>query len=449
MIVHLPIGILLFAAVLEMLVLVKKDVNLHMAIRVALLTGAGSAALAALSGSALAAAGGYDPQTLFWHRWLGISIGVLALLAWWAKRKQKGGGTRYPAVAGQWLLLGLLLLIGITGHLGGNLTHGSTYLTAYMPAPVKVLFAGPDPSPPRTALPAHVDSVLVYKHLVAPMLEARCGSCHNAGKARGGLSLASPAAIMKGGKGGPALAPGNVAESELIRRVTLPHTSSKFMPPKNQPPLSHVEVRLLQWWVSQGADFKKKAAAMEADENMRYLLAVYLGIDTEAVAVTGLPEAPAATPQALQDLRAAGILARMVSENSNLLDVSFVMARTASRQQRQEQFKKLLQVKEQVYWLDISSCGLSNEDLQVLGQLSNLAKLHLQQNNIGDAGIAYLRNLKHLEYLNMYQNPLSDKGLQGIQQLAALKKINLWQTQVTEKGVAHLTQVKQHLVVNY
>ena len=69
----------------------------------------------------------------------------------------------------------------------------------------------------------------------------------------------------KNGKGGPALSPGNVAESELIRRVTLPHTSSKFMPPNNQPPLSHVEVRLLKWWVSQGADFKKKAAALEAE----------------------------------------------------------------------------------------------------------------------------------------------------------------------------------------
>lgn len=449
LIVHLPIGILLFAALLEVLAIFKKSANLQLAIQIALLTGAVSAGLAALSGYALSSAGGYDEQTLFWHQWLGISIGVVAFIAWWVKHKKRLNVAVYKATTSQWMVLGMLLLIGFTGHLGGNLTHGSTYLTAYMPAPMKLIFAVSDSLPPKAVVPTHIDSVVVFKHLVEPMLETKCVSCHNPDKAQGGLVLTSEAAILKGGKGGPAIAPGDLKESELIRRITLPHTSTKVMPPNNLPPLSNVEVSILKWWVSNGADFENKISTIEADEKMSYLLTVYLGIDPEAITEAVLPEVSAANPDALKELRTVGILAKLISEESNLLDVSFVMAQNASPQQRQEQLKKLLQVKEQVYWLDVSNCGLNNEDIKVLGQMTNLTKLNLQKNNIDDSGIAYLQSLKKLEYLNVYQNPLSDKSIQAIQQLPALKKINLWQTQVTEEGVASLTSAKQGLVVNH
>jgi uncharacterized membrane protein len=449
LIVHLPIGILLFAALLELLALVKKSDNLQLAIKVALLTGAVSAALAALSGYSLAGAGGYEAQTLFWHQWMGISIGGVALGTWWLKHRQRQPAAPGKMAGSQWMMLGLLLLIGVTGHLGGNLTHGSTYLTAHMPAPVKLLFAVPEILPSKPALPAHLDSVVAFQHLVQPLLKAKCVSCHNPDKAKGGLDLTSQAAIVKGGKSGPAVVPGDPAASELIKRITLPATSSKFMPANDLPPLSNVEVSLLKWWVATGADFKKNIAAVEADEKQKYLLAVYLGMDPEAVKQQVLPEVPAASPQALEALRKAGMLARQLSEQSNLLDVSFVMTQNVSRQQRQEQLKTLLEVKEQVYWLDVSNCGLHNEDLKMLGQLPNLTKLNLQKNSIGDGGLAYLQGLKKLEYLNVYQNPLSDESIRDLELLPALKKINLWQTQVTEKGVAGLTDARQDLVVDY
>lgn len=449
LVVHLPIGILLFAALLEVLALMKKSEHLQLAIRVALLTGAGSAALAALSGFALSGAGGYDQDTLFWHQWLGITVGALALLAWWVKQKRLIPVAEHQASASHWLVLALLLLIGLTGHLGGNLTHGSTYLTAYMPAPLKMLFAVSDSLPKKTVLPAKLDSVVVFSHLVAPLLEANCLSCHQAGKAKGGLDLASPDAILKGGKSGPAVVPGDVEKSELIRRITLPHTSARFMPANDLPPLSNVEVSILKWWVANGASFKNKVAAHRPDEKMSYLLAVYLGLDTDAAPKVALPAVPAASPAALQALKKEGILARLVSEDSNLLDVSFVMTQKASPRQRQQQLKRLLQVKQQVYWLDMSNCGLSSDDLKLLGQLPNLTKLNLQKNNIADAGIGYLQGLKKLEYLNVYQNPLSDVSLQSLEQLPALQKVNLWQTQVTEKGVASLSNARQRLVVHY
>lgn len=446
LIVHLPIGILLFAALLELLARVWKSASLHQATRVALLCGVGSAALAALSGYVLGNAGGYEAQTLFWHKWLGISVGVLALLAWWVKHRQQASAKQGFSLA---LALALVLLLSITGHLGANLTHGSDYLTAYLPATLKTWFnAGPqqDKTP---ALPPHVDSVLVYQHLVQPLLEARCVSCHNPGDARGGLLLTSREAMLKGGSSGPAIVPGNVKKSELIRRITLPHTSPRFMPANKLPALSPLEVHLLKWWVAKGASFKSPVARLEPDEKMQYLLAAYLGMDTEDLNAPVLPEVAPAKPEALEALHAAGVLTRLIAEKSNLLDVSFVMSRQASPQQRQEQLQKLKQVKDQLYWLDLSNCGLSDGDLRHLGQFSNLSRLSIQKNNISDSGLVYLRPLKKLEFLNMHQNPLSDKSILTMQELPALRKINLWQTQVTPKGISSLTAARQRLVVHY
>lgn len=449
LLVHLPIGILLFAALLEMLAIFKKSANIQLAIQIALLTGAISAGMAALSGYALSSAGGYDQQTLFWHQWLGISIAAISIIAWWVKHKKLLNVAVYKVTISQWMVLCLMVLIGITGHLGGNLTHGSAYLTLYMPAPIKLIFSVSNELQSKPIVPSNLDSVVIYKHLVQPMLEAKCINCHNQDKAQGGLILTSEASILTGGKAGPAITPGDLKKSELIRRITLPHSSTKFMPINNLPPLSNVEVSILKWWVLKGADFTSKIGSVEVDEKEKYLLSVYLGIDTEAVTEIVLPEVSAANPAALKELRNAGILAKLISENSNQLDVSFVMEQNVSPQKRQEQLEKLLQVKEQVYWLDLSNCDLKNEDLMVLGQITNLSKLNLQKNNINDSGIIHLQGLKNLEYLNIYENPLSNNCIQVVQQLPALKKINLWKTQITKEGVAKLTNVKQDLEVIY
>lgn len=131
-----------------MLALFRKSEHLQLAIRAALFTGGLSAVVAAASGYALAGGGGYDEETLFWHQWMGISVGGLAFLAWWAKGKKHLFVARYQGAGSRGLVAALLLLIGVTGHLGGNLTHGSTYLTAYMPLPLKTFLAVSDNKPP-------------------------------------------------------------------------------------------------------------------------------------------------------------------------------------------------------------------------------------------------------------------------------------------------------------
>jgi len=448
LIVHLPIGILLFAALLEWLSATRKNEGYDKATQVALLIGAVSAFLSALAGYFLSEGGGYDDDVLFWHQWLGISIGVLALVAWWLKRRPRYNVRIIRASASQWMIVLVLLVIGITGHLGGSLTHGSTYLSDYMPAPFKAWLGEEKRLVQQEPLPAQVDSVKVFAQIVQPILNNKCVSCHKAGKAQGKLLLDSEEGIRKGGKSGPVIAAGDWEESELVRRVTLPPTSTKFMPAKNLPPLNNLEINVLKWWIANGADYQKKVAATKPDDKTKYLLTVYLGLDTDAKPVVKLPEVPAASAETLKKLKEAGIMARPLSQETHLLDVSIPGARNMSAEQRREQLKQLLLVKEQVYWLNLSDGGLVSEDVKILSQLPRLNRLHLQKNDIRDDGIGYLRELKGLEYLNLYGNPLTDSCIPAIQALPSLKKVTLWQTRLSDKGIAGLSTRSNQLEVN-
>ncbi len=91
-----------------------------------------------------------------------------------------------------------------------------------------------------------------YVKQVKPLLAARCVSCHGALKQKGKLRLDTAAFIRQGGRSGPAIVPGNSAESLLIQAVLgLDH---ERMPPENEgTPLTPEQVELLKAWIDQGA----------------------------------------------------------------------------------------------------------------------------------------------------------------------------------------------------
>ncbi len=78
----------------------------------------------------------------------------------------------------------VLFLMLLTGHLGGSLTHGDTYLAQYAPGPIRVLAGLPADAGPRPK-PADLASADIYLDVVQPALEQRCSSCHNNTKTSG------------------------------------------------------------------------------------------------------------------------------------------------------------------------------------------------------------------------------------------------------------------------
>ncbi len=84
---------------------------------------------------------------------------------------------------------------------------------------------------------------------IQPIFDARCVSCHTADGGQAGLSLTSHAAILRGGKSGPAIVPGEPATSLLLHQVS---GDPPAMPLAGDP-LPLAEVELLERWIAAGA----------------------------------------------------------------------------------------------------------------------------------------------------------------------------------------------------
>ena len=108
----------------------------------------------------------------------------------------------------------------------------------------------------RTANAAQVD----YAHDIAPVLEQSCGKCHGAGMAMGQLRLDSEAAILHGGKSGPAVVPGKSGDSLLVKRVLGLADGPRM--PMGGDPLADQKIQLLRAWIDHG-DFTEANAAVE------------------------------------------------------------------------------------------------------------------------------------------------------------------------------------------
>jgi mono/diheme cytochrome c family protein len=99
-----------------------------------------------------------------------------------------------------------------------------------------------------------------FESKVRPVLANHCLGCHGPGKQKAGLRLDSRAGMMRGGDSGPAIRPGDPAESRLIEAIR--YNGDTQMPPKGK--LSDPEIAALTEWVKRGALWPEPAAETKA-----------------------------------------------------------------------------------------------------------------------------------------------------------------------------------------
>jgi len=269
---HLPIGIICVLFVLEWLVRKEK----HRALAGALPFLWGATAVTAIGtvvfGYMHFAEGGFTGPSAYLHRNFGTAVAVIATAIAALRLSRFGDAYRpvfFPAAAL------LLFLVSITGHYGGNLTHGSTFLVEYAPQPLRSL-AG---LPPRR----HVESLAAadpYLDVVAPMLEQRCGSCHNADKRESDLELTSYEGIMRGGETGRVVYAGAPERSELVTRITLPPADPAFMPAEGKTPLTDAQVKIIEWWIRAGAARDTTLGELDLPPETAELIRKELGVES-------------------------------------------------------------------------------------------------------------------------------------------------------------------------
>jgi uncharacterized membrane protein len=254
LLVHLPIALLLVVPLLELAGILGRRPDLRPAAGFILSLAAASAVAAAADGWLLAWSGAYSGPLVLRHMWCGIGLAALSLAAA-AVRPRAAGGAGPRGALGR--LYGPLLAAAVglmvwTSHQGGGVTHGETYLTDTMPARLRT-WLGLAPRS-RPVMPATLKpTATLYEARIQPIFLHSCTECHDAHKVKGGLRLDSYARLMQGGDGGPEIVPWHPADSELVRRLTLPHDDDDFMPNNHKNLLAPEEVHLIEQWIAAGA----------------------------------------------------------------------------------------------------------------------------------------------------------------------------------------------------
>src|SRR5262249_53063176 len=98
------------------------------------------------------------------------------------------------------------------------------------------------------------ETVALNQHDIIPIMLLRCTVCHGLRRQEGGLDLRTRAGMLKGGKSGPAMVPGNAAGSLLVKKI-----DAGDMPPKKGlldagvKPVTPGELEKISTWVNAGA----------------------------------------------------------------------------------------------------------------------------------------------------------------------------------------------------
>lgn len=424
--VHLPIGILLLGFILFWLQRRNPAAHYGQAINLSLLAGMISAVVSCITGYFLSQSDDYDAQLVGQHQWLGIGVAVVAIVLYFARVKQQAHRWHWP------LMILLVVLVALTGHAGGSLTHGSDYLTR------PFLDSGPD-TVQRRAI-ANVQEAVAYKDVIQPLLQEKCYSCHNKNKQKGRFRMDEQELLLKGGKTGVAIVPGNAGTGDLMKRLLLPKEQQDHMPPKEKPQLTEQELALVHWWIASGASFDKKVKELQQPETIKPALLALQGVRQAAG-----PKAPPAIPagpvgkaeeSALKKIRDLGAVVLPVAQNSHYLSANFINATGL----RNTDLQLLLPVREQLVWVRIDRPSINDTALAVLAQCHNITRLQLDHTAITDAGMGQLQKLRQLQYLNLVGTKITAQGLLKLKELPQLRSVYCYQTAIGKEDMAVLRQ---------
>jgi uncharacterized membrane protein len=440
LIVHLPIGFLLLAFIFECASLVPRFKKLKQAVSATVMLGALAATIACITGYLLKQEGGYDDGIADLHEVLGIATAAFSFFLFFLRKevKKRVAGSQKRKQFRVALFVPLILLLSLTGHFGGSLTHGEDYLSFTPEEEVETM----DPMTKIKTIALH-DSAVLYRDVIQPLLEARCYSCHSAKKQKGQLRLDGTAFIERGGKNGKVLVAGLPDSSELYIRIMLPLEDEDHMPPSEKPQLSSTEVALLQTWIEEGAGFDTRISTLKDPKRIYgYLNAYQVKADHNADVPEGEIKAP--DKAALDELRALGVIVIPAEETSNYLMVNFVNMRSVS----EKAVKAIVKLKDHIVWMNLGHTGITDQQLNTLADLSNLRVLYLDHTPVTDSGVKTITHLKELRYLNLVGTAVTDAALTFLSGMEGLQKLFVFQTRITSEGVRNFQKASSTVFVD-
>ncbi|CAN5407466.1 chitobiase/beta-hexosaminidase C-terminal domain-containing protein [soil metagenome] len=379
------------------------------------------AAFTALFGFFLYQEGTYQREEVILHKWLGTAVSLMAGLIVWLKERSS---VIYYGTLGA-----SAICITLAGHLGAEVTHGKGFLTE----PVRRQLQA------RTVKIDHVDSAIVFRDVIQPILNEKCLNCHNPNKAKNNLNLADYQNIKKGGKNSEAVVPGKAEESLLYQYALLPLEDSLHMPPQGKLQLDQEDIKLIGWWINSGANQHDQYVNLsEVDSIHSIMLSRFqpkTGLD--------LLEIPFADQQKIKELNNPYRTVQQISATRPYIAVFLGSKKDFSPHDLTE----LKNIRKQVISLDLGNSVVKDQDLKHISQFPHLQKLHLQNIAIGDEGVKQLSGLSYLETINLSGTKISSGALEEISFWKNLKKLYVYNTAVSEESINKLLNVHPGLEV--
>ncbi|MCB9845251.1 MAG: hypothetical protein H6811_04610 [Phycisphaeraceae bacterium] len=347
------------------------------------------------------------------HRWLGIATAVGAGLSGLCALIAVSVRSWSAATAARIVMVISAIVVIPTGHIGGELVFGEGYLLA----PLK----RPDPAQNTPQVIPESETTQVSFELGAlPIFESRCFECHGSRRQRARLRLDSLEAVLANPRA-EILSRGDVSESELLRRISLPADDPDRMPP-NGDPLTSDEIRVVQTWLaSLAADSPAIPDPLPSRDQQSETF-----LQATDTADPGLE-------QALVAIRARGGFASPIAFNSPLIEVNFSVA---GRAITDADLDLLVPLKDSLVWLNLSGTSVTDRGVSTLAEMSRLTRLNLARTAISDSSMVLAAGLESLEVLNVYETAVTDDGLRAVIEISRLRRLYVWQTQVTPSAVA-------------
>ncbi len=416
-VLHLPITLILLSIPFSIYLQRNKDAeNLSTLFDLLLHYTALISTLTALAGFLLAAEGGYDEESLRFHKWLGVAVAFSTHALVYIKKT-----FRQRAIVWNTAMTTTLVTMLVGSHYGGSLTHGEGFFT---------FNADPKPS---IAVATFTDKTTVFDGAVQPILAAKCVECHNDQKTKGGLNMKNLSSMMKGGKSGSMWVAGDPEKSPMVERLLLDMDDKKHMPPKGKAQLSAAEILLFQEWIRAGANPKTTYHSLPDTNVLRTIVAKIIK-DVPVPKLEKTYSFSAASTSTIETLNSPFRRILPLSSTSPALSVKFYLKEKYDL----NMLKECKSIASQIIEVNLSSMPADDNAIPVLSSFENIERINLNGTLISGKNLNILKANKQLEQISLASTSVGLPMMDALGNMPNLKKVFLWNTSITEADIAGL-----------
>ena len=345
-----------------------------------------SALVTAITGFFLGTESVPKGDLLFWHQWMGAGVAILAVVWYWVSTNHL---QQTYLVKG--IQVVLIVLIGLTGHYGGMITHGEDFLAL----------------PRSKKLEKIPENPLIYEHIVYRVLDNNCIACHNPNKIKGELLMTSISELIKGGESGPALVVGNPGESELIL----------------------------------GASDTLKLSHLDNDEPLVGMVRKMM----EPGTTNSWAKLPKVADSTLQNLASDYVTIKRIASNSQALSISVYLP----PQYDPKNVTDLKRISNNIVELDLSGIPIGQKEMDLVAMCKNLEWLEIDRTPVTDTEFKKLIGNTGLRVLKAYETDISDESVAVLKGFKGLRSLYVWETKISEGGLTELKEALPNLHLDY